>query len=96
MVQTPCMIITGSKDVNVQMESFIKSTEFLSTSTLRIIDNASHFPHQEQPQVVNNILISFLGKPNLMYIMFTIHRQFKMHLKLLNTILFRNMISILI
>lgn len=65
MLQTPCMLITGSKDVSVQMESFIKSTEFLRTSTLRIIDNSSHFPHQEQPQAVNNILLSFLGKPNM-------------------------------
>jgi len=60
MLQLPCLLITGSKDECVQMESFIKSTEFLKTSTLRIIDNATHFPHQEQPQVVNDLLISFL------------------------------------
>lgn len=62
MIQTPCLLITGGKDESVQMESFIRSTEFLKTSTLRIVDNASHFPHQEQAQVVNDLLISFLGK----------------------------------
>jgi len=67
MLQLPCLLITGSKDESVQMESFIKSTEFLKTSTLRIVDNASHFPHQEQPQVVNNLLISFLGKSYVVY-----------------------------
>ncbi|KAL5233260.1 hypothetical protein ACI65C_000670 [Semiaphis heraclei] len=60
MLQVPCLLITGSKDVSVQMESFIKSTEFLKTSTVRIIDNASHFPHQEQPNVVNDLLTSYL------------------------------------
>lgn len=62
MLQVPCLLITGSKDTSVKMESFIKSTEFLKTSTLRVIDNASHFPHQEQPDIVNDILTSFLGK----------------------------------
>ncbi|XP_022182882.1 epoxide hydrolase 4-like [Myzus persicae] len=60
MLQVPCLLITGSKDASVQMESFIKSTEFLKSSTLRIIDNASHFPHQEQPKVVNDLLTSYL------------------------------------
>uniref|UniRef100_A0A2S2QFP3 Epoxide hydrolase 4 n=1 Tax=Sipha flava TaxID=143950 RepID=A0A2S2QFP3_9HEMI len=60
MLQVPCLLITGNKDESVQLESFVKSTEFLKTSTLRIIDNAMHFPHQEQPQVVNDLLISFL------------------------------------
>ncbi|VVC25488.1 Epoxide hydrolase-like,Alpha/beta hydrolase fold-1,Alpha/Beta hydrolase fold [Cinara cedri] len=60
MLQIPCLLITGSKDESVQMESFIKSTEFLKTSTLRIIDDATHFPHQEQPQIVNDLLTAFL------------------------------------
>lgn len=64
MLQVPCLLITGNKDESVQLESFIKSTEFLKTSTLRIIDNAMHFPHQEQPQVVNDLLTSFLGEFN--------------------------------
>lgn len=54
MLQVPCLLIIGSKDASVQIESFIKSTEFLKTSTLRIIDDASHFPHQEQPKIVND------------------------------------------
>jgi len=62
MLQVPCLLITGSNDVSVKMESFIKSTEFLKTSTVRIIDNASHFPHQEQPKLVNDLLKSYLGK----------------------------------
>lgn len=61
MLQIPCLLITGSKDESVQMESFIKSTEFLKTSTLRIIDEATHFPHQEKPQIVNDLLTAFLG-----------------------------------
>ncbi|CAH1737094.1 unnamed protein product [Aphis gossypii] len=60
MLQVPCLLITGSNDVSVKMESFIKSTEFLKTSTVRIIDNASHFPHQEQPKLVNDLLTSYL------------------------------------
>jgi len=62
MLQVPCLLIIGSNDVSVQINSFIKSTEFLKTSTVRIIDDASHFPHQEQPKVVNDLLTSYLGK----------------------------------
>lgn len=65
MLQIPCLLITGSKDESVQMESFIKSTEFLKTSTLRIIDEATHFPHQEKPQIVNDLLTAFLGRSNI-------------------------------
>ncbi|KAL4090935.1 hypothetical protein QTP88_025693 [Uroleucon formosanum] len=60
MLQVPCLLIIGNKDASVQTESFIRSTEFLKTSTLRIINDASHFPHQEQPKVVNDLLISYL------------------------------------
>ncbi|KAL4090937.1 hypothetical protein QTP88_025695 [Uroleucon formosanum] len=60
MLQVPCLLITGSKDVSVQIESFIKSTEFLRKPTVRIVDDASHFPHQEQPKVVNDLLTSYL------------------------------------
>lgn len=53
--------MVGNNDENVKMESVIKSTEFLKTFTIKIIDNSSHFPHQEQPAAVNKILKSFLG-----------------------------------
>lgn len=62
MLQVPCLLIIGSNDVSVHIASFVKSTEFLKTSTVRIIDNASHFPHQEQPEVVNELLTSYLGE----------------------------------
>lgn len=65
MLQVPCLLITGTDDINIQMESLIKSTEYLQTSTLKIVDNASHFPHQEQPEIVNSLLTSFLVRVNV-------------------------------
>lgn len=68
MLQVPCLLITGGKDVNIKMKSLILSTEYLKSSTLRIVDNASHFPHQEQPEVVNYLLTSFLGMCQVTYV----------------------------
>ncbi|XP_050525443.1 epoxide hydrolase 4-like [Daktulosphaira vitifoliae] len=60
VLNVPCLLIVGNNDENVKMESVIKSTEYLKTFTIKIIDNSSHFPHQEQPVAVNKILKSFL------------------------------------
>ncbi|XP_050440356.1 epoxide hydrolase 4-like isoform X2 [Adelges cooleyi] len=60
VLHVPCLLITGNDDDHVRMESVIKSTEYLKTFTLKIIEKSTHFPHQEQPLAVNDILTSFL------------------------------------
>lgn len=59
-VQVPCLLIVGSQDSAVHLESLIKSTNYLEKYALKLVDFAGHFPHQEQPEVVNKILLSYL------------------------------------
>uniref|UniRef100_A0A1B6GC61 AB hydrolase-1 domain-containing protein n=1 Tax=Cuerna arida TaxID=1464854 RepID=A0A1B6GC61_9HEMI len=59
-VEVPCLLILGNQDFSVQLESVVRSTEYLSKYQLKIIDSAGHFPHQERPEEVNIMLLNFL------------------------------------
>lgn len=59
-VDVPCLLIIGNQDSSVQLESVVRSAEYLSNYQLKIIDSVGHFPHQERPAEVNNLLLSFL------------------------------------
>lgn len=59
-VDVPCLLLTGNKDQFVNLESIVKSTDYVKKFTLKIVDGASHFPHQELPDTVNKMLLSFL------------------------------------
>lgn len=61
----PTLLIVGNKDPFIQLESVVKSTEYAKKFLLKIVDGAGHFPHQENPELVNKLLLSFLtGKRN--------------------------------
>lgn len=65
VVMVPCLLILGNQDASVRLESVVRSTEYLGQFQLKIVDSAGHFPHQERPEDVNNLLLSFLiTKPN--------------------------------
>lgn len=59
-VRVPCLMIVGNQDTSVKLESIVKSTEYLEKFSVKIIEGAKHFPHQERPKDVNKALISFL------------------------------------
>lgn len=59
-VDVPCLLIIGNQDSSVQLESIVRSAEYLSNYQLKIIDSVGHFPHQERPAEVNSLLLSFL------------------------------------
>uniref|UniRef100_R4G7V6 Putative soluble epoxide hydrolase n=1 Tax=Rhodnius prolixus TaxID=13249 RepID=R4G7V6_RHOPR len=64
--QVSTLLIAGNKDKSVLIESIIQSTDFIEKFSLKVINNASHFPHQEQPEEVNKILLNFLtGNQNI-------------------------------
>lgn len=58
--QVPCMLLVGNQDSSVNLESVIKSTDYLEKFVLKVVEGAGHFPHQEHPEVVNKHLLSFL------------------------------------
>lgn len=59
-VSVPCLLITGNKDTFICLESIVKSTEYSEKYSMKIVDGAGHFPHQEMPETVNLHLLSFL------------------------------------
>ncbi|KAK9879229.1 hypothetical protein WA026_004079 [Henosepilachna vigintioctopunctata] len=56
------ILITGSKDDMVSLESVVKSTDYCDRARVKIIDNAGHFPHQEKPEEFNTILMKCLRR----------------------------------
>jgi len=59
-VDVPCLLLTGNKDQFVNLESMVKSAEYVQKFSLKIVDGAGHFPHQELSDIVNKMLLSFL------------------------------------
>ncbi|PSN36565.1 hypothetical protein C0J52_09140 [Blattella germanica] len=64
-VEVPCLLITGNRDQFIHLESVVKSTDYVQKFTLKIADGAGHFPHQEMPDSVNKMLLSFLIVPDV-------------------------------
>lgn len=54
------LLITGNKDKFVQLESVVKSTEYCEKSFVKIIDGDTHFPHQENPDEFNKMVLKYL------------------------------------
>lgn len=51
-------------DPSVTVESIIQSSEYIEQFSIKIVNGAHHFPHQEKPEVVNKAIIKFLiGNP---------------------------------
>lgn len=55
-----CLLITGKSDESILLESLVRSTEYIRTYFLKVIDDAGHYPHQEKPEMVNTALLEFL------------------------------------
>ncbi|KAG5900550.1 hypothetical protein JTB14_022857 [Gonioctena quinquepunctata] len=59
-IASPVILITGSKDKLVKLEGIVKSTEFCDKFYMKIIDGAEHFPHQENPESFNKVIMKYL------------------------------------
>lgn len=44
----------------MQLEGVVKSTDFCEKSFVKIIDDTGHFPHQEDPENFNRIILKYL------------------------------------
>lgn len=55
-----CLLITGNADESVNLESVVRSTEYIQKYYLKVVDGAGHYPHQESPEKVNKALLDFL------------------------------------
>ena len=59
-IDVPTLIIWGKGDVYLEHEMARLSLEYCSEGQLVYFENASHWPHQDQPVEVNNLLFKFL------------------------------------
>ncbi|XP_074030885.1 epoxide hydrolase 4 isoform X2 [Leptinotarsa decemlineata] len=59
-ISTTVILITGNKDQLVKLEGIVKSTEYCDKFYLKMIDGTEHFPHQEDPENFNKVIIQFL------------------------------------
>ncbi|KAL3279399.1 hypothetical protein HHI36_016909 [Cryptolaemus montrouzieri] len=56
------ILMTGSQDTTATLESLVKSTDYCDRVHVKIVESAGHFPHQENPESFNEILMKFLKR----------------------------------
>lgn len=57
---TPTMILWGRQDTIYQAGMAEEYARRIPNSTVHIIEEAGHLPHEEQPEQVNKLPIDFL------------------------------------
>ncbi len=63
-IETPTLIIAGREDAVRKAEDAEFIRRGIRNSHLEIIDDAGHLMNMEQPEVVNRLLLSFMGEPD--------------------------------
>lgn len=59
-IKKPTLLIWGDHDMATPIKEGLRLSHLIKGSTLRIIEGASHFVHQEQPQRVAEYMSAFL------------------------------------
>lgn len=60
-VTVPTLVIWGKRDRVVPVSDAAKHLRDLPNARLEIIDSAGHLPHEEEPEIVNNLVQAFLN-----------------------------------
>lgn len=63
-IQVKTLLIWGSNDGVLQTRLAHMSRDFVNDFTLNLIDGASHWVQQEEPERVNNAILKFLADYN--------------------------------
>lgn len=64
-VPVPTLALTGERDGCIDSDVFqalMREEDFPGGLSVQQVANAGHFPHQEQPEVVNALLLDWLGR----------------------------------
>lgn len=59
------VLITGNKDKYLRLEDVVMSTDYCEKFYMKIIDGAGHFPHQENPEMFNKVLLKYLRRKSV-------------------------------
>jgi len=68
VIETPTLVIWGEDDVALSKETTYGTDEFVQDLTIRYLPGVSHWVQQEQPEVVNAMMWSFLMGDNVPYL----------------------------
>lgn len=60
VITTPTLMVWGEQDIALGKELTDRTDELVSDLTLRFLPDASHWVQQDQPDVVNRMLVAFL------------------------------------
>jgi len=60
VLEVETLFLVGNLDAGVSLEMVSASAEMVSRFAIKIIDMAGHSPHQEKPDIVNNIISGFI------------------------------------
>jgi pimeloyl-ACP methyl ester carboxylesterase len=61
----PTLVITGDDDRIVPKKDSLRLANELPNASLKVIENAGHVPHEEQPQAFMEAVINFVGQLQL-------------------------------
>jgi pimeloyl-ACP methyl ester carboxylesterase len=61
-ITQPVLVITGDDDRIVPMKDTLRLADELPNASLKVIKNAGHVPHEEQPKVFMEAVINFVGQ----------------------------------
>ncbi|XP_011312322.1 epoxide hydrolase 4 isoform X6 [Fopius arisanus] len=59
-VSNQTLLVVGNADSSVSLESVIQSSDLVARFNIKVITGAQHFPHQEKPDMVNQVILNFL------------------------------------
>nr|CAI5825693.1 unnamed protein product [Callosobruchus analis] len=59
-IEAKVVLITGNRDKLVKLEGIVRSTEYCDRFYMKIIEGCEHFPHQENPDAFNKVLLKYL------------------------------------
>ncbi|XP_056632217.1 epoxide hydrolase 4-like [Diorhabda sublineata] len=59
-ITSTVIFVIGDRDEMISLESIVKSSEYCEKFHIKIIENAGHFPHQENPKNFNGILLRYM------------------------------------
>lgn len=61
-VQTPTLVIYGSRDLTLRPSSFPRLADEMANASLVKVPGVGHLPHLARPQAVNQAILDFLAK----------------------------------
>lgn len=63
-ISVPTLLIWGAQDIFLGRELAQPSIDFCVNGQLSFVDNATHWIHHEQPELVNDLILNFLQDSN--------------------------------